>query len=176
MKRLPRAHPPGSRFNYNTGETNLAGSILARAVGQPLHLYASEALWKPAGMEADALWQVDEQGQPIAGCCISMRLRDYARLGQLMLNGGDGLLAPGFAEAATTIHKPFQQPGRGYGYFWWIEQSGYRASGIFGQQIWIDPKRRLVIVALSAWPRALDEKLSAERTAFFDRIAAASDR
>lgn len=176
MKRLSRAYPPGSRFTYNTGETNLAGTILARAVGKPIHLYASEALWTRYGMEADAAWQVDEKGQPIAGCCISMRLRDYGRLGQLMLDGGKGLLAPDWTRAATTIHKPFPQAGRGYGYFWWIEPNGYRASGIFGQQIWIDPARNLVVVNLSAWPRALDPKLSADRTAFVERIAAAAAR
>ena len=176
LKRLPRAAPPGSRFNYNTGETNLAGTILVRAAGKPINDYASERLWQPYGMEADAAWQVDEKGAPIAGCCISMRLRDYGRMGQLMLDGGAGLLADGWTAQSSTIQQPFQAPGRGYGYFWWIEPSGYRASGIFGQQIWIEPKRRLVVVTLSAWPRALDEKLSAERTAFFKRIAAASDR
>jgi CubicO group peptidase (beta-lactamase class C family) len=176
MKRLPRAVEPGTRFNYNTGETNLAGTILARAVGEPINVYAGRRLWEAYGMEEDAAWQVDERGSPIAGCCISMRLRDYGRLGQLMLDGGAGLLDDKWTADATRIHKPFQQAGRGYGYFWWIEPQGYRASGIFGQQIWIDPKRKLVIVALSAWPRALDEKLSADRTAFFQRIAAASER
>jgi CubicO group peptidase (beta-lactamase class C family) len=176
MKRLERAAPPGSRFHYNTGETNLAGTILARAVGKPLHLYASERLWKPYGMEADAAWQVDEKGAPIAGCCIAMRLRDYGRLGQIMLDDGAGLLAPDWVAQASAVQKPFKEPGRGYGYFWWIEPNGYRASGIFGQQIWIEPRRRLVVVVLSAWPRALDDTLSAERTAFLGRLAAASDR
>ena len=174
MKRLTRAHPPGTRFNYNTGETNLAGSILARAVGRPINLYASERLWKRYGMEADAAWQVDETGAPIAGCCISMRLKDYGRLGQLMLEDGAGLLAPGWVAASTRIHKPFPQAGRGYGYFWWIQPDHVRALGIFGQQIWIDPARRLVVVNLSAWPRASDEKLGAERSAFVQRIAEAA--
>jgi CubicO group peptidase (beta-lactamase class C family) len=176
MKRLERAALPGSRFNYNTGETNLAGTILARAVGKPINVYASERLWQPYGMEADAAWQVDEKGAPIAGCCISMRLRDYGRLGQLMLDDGAGLLGETWVTQASAIQQPFKTPDRGYGYFWWIEPNGYRASGIFGQQIWIEPKRRLVVVTLSAWPRALDEKLSAERTAFFERVARASDR
>ncbi len=176
MKTLARAAPPGTKFNYNTGETNLAGVILARAVKMPISRYASLRLWGPYGMEADAAWQVDEQGKEIAGCCMMVRLRDYARLGQLMLEDGAGLLAPGWVADATRIHQPFAQAGRGYGYFWWIEPTGYRASGIFGQSIWIDPKRKLVIATVSAWPRALDPKLSAQRTAFFERIAAAVER
>jgi CubicO group peptidase (beta-lactamase class C family) len=92
----------------------------------------------------------------------------------LMVENGRGLLAPGWVSDATRIHQPFQQPGRGYGYFWWIEPTGYRASGIFGQSIWIDPKRKLVIAAVSAWPSALDDRLGQQRTSFFQRIAAAA--
>jgi CubicO group peptidase (beta-lactamase class C family) len=174
MKTLGRAAAPGAKFNYNTGETNLAGTILSRAVGMPIARYASLKVWRPYGMEADAAWQVDEHGREIAGCCVAMRLRDYARLGQLMVDDGGGLLAPGWVRDATAIHQPFPQAGRGYGYFWWIEPTGYRASGIFGQQIWVDPRRRIVIAAVGAWPRATDERLSAERTAFFNRLADAA--
>ena len=174
MRTLARAAPPGSKFNYNTGETNLAGVILARAVSMPISRYASTRLWRRYGMEADAFWNIDESGAEIAGCCIAARLRDYARLGQFMLEGGRGLLPPGWIEQATSIRQPFPQPGRGYGYFWWIEPTAYRASGIFGQQIWIDPRRRLVIVTLSAWPKATDPALSAARAGFMGRLAAAA--
>lgn len=176
MKTLSRAAAPGAKFNYNTGETNLAGVILGRAVKMPISRYASLKLWQPYGMEADAAWQVDEHGHEIAGCCMSVRLRDYARIGQLMLEDGAGLLAPGWVRDATSIHQPFSQAGRGYGYFWWIEPNGYRASGIFGQSIWIDPTRKLVIAAVGAWPAAWDENLATQRTAFFQRIAEAADR
>lgn len=179
LRNLPRAAAPGAKFNYNTAETNLAGVILSRAVKMPLNSYASQRLWRPAGMEADAFWQLDENGHEIAGCCLSARLRDYARLGQLMLDGGRGvngraILPADWVGKATAVTHPFAAPGRGYGYFWWIEPTGYRASGIFGQNIWIDPKRRVVIAALSAWPRATDEKLGADRAAFFNRLAAAA--
>ena len=176
MKRLPREVAPGTRFHYNTGETNLAGTILARAVGQPINSYASTRLWRRYGMEADAAWQVDERGSPIAGCCIAMRLRDYGRLGQLMVDDGAGLLGATWVDRATRIQQPFRQPGRGYGYFWWIEPGQVRASGIFGQSIRIDRRNKLVIVALSAWPSALDPSLSARHDAFFGRIAASARR
>lgn len=174
MKKLPRAAPPGSKFNYNTGETNLAGVILARAVKMPISRYASRHLWRGYGMEADAYWNVDEHGQEVAGCCISARLRDFARIGQFMLENGRGLLPSDWVRDATSIHQAFPQLGRGYGYFWWIEPAAYRASGIFGQQIWIDPKRRLVVAVVSAWPKATDGELSAQRTDFFGRLADAA--
>jgi len=176
MKTLGRAAAPGSKFNYNTGETNLAGTILSRAVGMPIARYASLRVWRPYGMEADAYWQVDEHGREVAGCCVSMGLRDYARLGQLVVENGRGLVAPGWVKDATAIHQPFPQPGRGYGYFWWIEPFGFRASGIFGQQIWVDPSSRVVIAAVGAWPKATDEQLSADRAAFFKRLDEAAAR
>jgi CubicO group peptidase (beta-lactamase class C family) len=174
MRTLGRAAAPGTKFNYNTGETNLAGTILSRAVGMPISRYASLKVWRPAGMEADAYWQVDERGREIAGCCVSMRLRDYARLGQLTLENGNGLLARGWVKDATSIHQRFEQPGWGYGYFWWVQPGGYRASGIFGQQIWMDPARKVVIVTVAAWPKAVDDKMAADRQAFFRRLADAA--
>lgn len=177
MKTLGRAAAPGTKFNYNTGETNLAGTILRRAVGMPISRYASLKVWRPYGMEADAYWQVDEHGREIAGCCVSMRLRDYARIGQLTLENGRGLLTPGWVKDATSIHVPFpQQPGWGYGYFWWVQPGGYRASGIFGQQIWMDPARHVVIATVAAWPKAVDDKMAADRQAFFHRLAEATAR
>jgi CubicO group peptidase (beta-lactamase class C family) len=176
LKNLPRAAAPGSRWNYNTAETNLAGVILGRAVKMPISRYASLRVWRPYGMEADAAWQVDEHGHEIAGCCLSARLRDYARLGQLMLDNGRtpagrALLPAGWVKNATAVHHSFGPGKGGYGYFWWISPTGYRASGIFGQSIWVDPKQRVVIAAVSTYPKAVDDKLSADRMAFFQRLA-----
>lgn len=179
LKTLPRAHAPGSRWNYNTAETNLIGVIVSRAVGKPLADFASEQLWRPYGMEADAYWQVNELGQEVSGCCISATLRDYARIGQFMLDGGvaDGrpVLPGGWIADATRAHHQVSPRGDGYGYQWWTLPGGFRASGIFGQSIRVDPARRRVMVTLSAWPRATDPALSADREAFFQR-AAAGDR
>ena len=50
MRKLPREAPAGTKWNYKTGETDLAGVLLVRATGKPLAQYASEKLWKPLGM------------------------------------------------------------------------------------------------------------------------------
>jgi CubicO group peptidase (beta-lactamase class C family) len=79
--------PPGTRWNYSTGETNLVGVLLARATGQPLASYLSEKIWKPAGMEQQATWILSRTGQEISGCCIQAATRDFARFGQFFLDG-----------------------------------------------------------------------------------------
>ena len=88
MRRLPRAHAPGTRWNYNTGETNLIGVLVEKATGKSVAQYLSEKIWRPFGMEADASWILNSGGKEISGCCMQMRLRDYARFGQFVLGGG----------------------------------------------------------------------------------------
>lgn len=181
MRGLSRAAEPGTRWLYSTGETNLVGLLVRRATGRPLADYLSEKIWRPYGMEQDAAWMVDEAGQEPGGCCLVASLRDWGRVGQLVLDGGviDGrsVVPPGWFAAATTKQADVDDPGRGYGYQWWTRDDGrFDAYGIFGQTIHIDPERRLVVVILSAWPTATGPARSQAREAFLARVTAAADR
>jgi len=171
MKTLPRVHPPGSTFHYNTAEAHLAGIVVARAAGMPLADYLSEKIWKPYGMERDAAWHVDNQGRELAGCCLLMTLADYARLGQFALDdgvaGGKRVLPAGWMAESTQRQIDNGRPApAGYGYFWWIGPEAYEASGIYGQSILVYPKDRLVIAVNSAWPAPDDKALFAALGAF----------
>ncbi len=81
MRKLPRAHPPGEVWHYNTGETNLIGVLVSSATRKPLAAYLQEKVWQPAGMAAKATWLQGKTGHEIAGCCIQAATRDYARFG-----------------------------------------------------------------------------------------------
>jgi CubicO group peptidase (beta-lactamase class C family) len=179
MRKLPRAKPPGTFFNYSTGETDLVGVLVSNAVGKPLSEYASEKLWKTYGMERDAIWMVDTAGHERGGCCMSMTLRDYGRVGQFILEdgraGGRRVLPPGWVAEATSPQIKDGAPAPGYGYFWWMRpQGGFEARGIFGQAVMIVPEERLVVVVNSAWPAATGKELSAARAAFLEAIRAAA--
>lgn len=156
MRKLPRAHPPGTVFHYNTGETDLVGVLVSNAVGMSLSDYASEKIWKPYGMERDAVWMTDLAGHERGGCCISMTLRDYGRVGQFILDGGMAggkrILPEGWTAEATS--KQIDNGSGGYGYFWWMVPGGYQAAGIFGQSITTYPKDRVIVVTNAAWPQA----------------------
>jgi CubicO group peptidase (beta-lactamase class C family) len=181
MRRLPRAAPAGTRWNYSTGETNLVGVVLGRATGKPLATYLSEKIWQPAGMEQEATWILSKTGQEISGCCIQAATRDFARFGQFVLEGarvGGRSIAPdGWLAQATTKQADIGQPGRGYGYQWWTyDDSSYAARGIFGQGIFIDPKRRIVIASNANWAGgARDPAASAAREAFYRAVQQAVD-
>lgn len=174
MRRLPREAPPGTKFVYKTGETDLAGILLSNAVHRPMAQYLSEKIWAPYGMEADAFWVEDIAGHERGGCCLSITLRDYGRLGQFLLDGGVAggrpVLPPGWIADATSPHVA-DPP---YGYFWWLTPGGYEAEGIFGQTVSVFPADHLVIVQNAAWPAAWDDKLDAARTAMIGAVRAAA--
>src|SRR5690606_29118939 len=78
---LKRERPPGTRQHYVSVDTQVLGHILVRATGQDLSTYASEKLWKPLGMEFDAIWLVDGTGMEWACGGLNASLRDLARFG-----------------------------------------------------------------------------------------------
>jgi CubicO group peptidase (beta-lactamase class C family) len=174
MRRLPREAPPGARFVYKTGETDLAGILLSNAVGMPMAEYLSEKIWKPYGMERDAIWMEDLAGHERGGCCISMTLRDYGRFGQFMLDGGRAggaqVVPIAWIDDATAPHV--QKPR--YGYFWWLLPDGYEGEGIFGQTVSIFPRNHLVVVINSAWGKAWDDDIDAARMKYLAAIRAAA--
>ena len=79
--------------------------------------------------------------------------------------------------SATKRQADIGIPGRGYGYQWWTYDDGsYAAQGIFGQGIFIDPARKLVIASNSNWPRAQGPKsINEQRQAFYRRVQQAVD-
>ena len=170
---LTREAPAGEKWVYKTLETNLLGLIVEEATGRSLADYAGEKIARPAGFAGKLFWMQDLTGGNIAGCCISLRLSDYARFGQFVLEGGDGVVPQGWFARATAPSVPFENaPGFGYGYQWWTYPEAFGAQGIFGQAITIVPEKSLVVAVVSNWPTATS---SANRNAFralVTRIAA----
>ncbi len=180
MRKLPRAHKPGEVWSYNTGETNLVGVLVSSATGMPLSRYLQQKIWQPAGMEAKATWLQGKTGHEIAGCCIQAATRDFARFGLFVLANGSAhgqqiVPADWFAEA-TAKQKDIGAPGEGYGFQWWTYDDGsVAAKGIFGQGIFIDRARRLVIASNANWARADEGPQPREREAFYRRVQSAID-
>jgi CubicO group peptidase (beta-lactamase class C family) len=164
MKRLPRATDPGMRYNYNTGETQVAAEILRAAVRRPLATYLSERIWSTFGMEADATWWLDSPGgTEIGGSGFSATLRDYGRFGLFVLGGGiaagDSILPAGWLREATTPKVLRDGSPLEYGYLWWTGETpgsrrdgAFMAIGIHGQYMYLNPAANIVIVAWGARP------------------------
>jgi CubicO group peptidase (beta-lactamase class C family) len=172
MKNKPRVAAPGERFNYSTGETDLAGVVLRAAISNNLATYLQHKIWMPI-MESDAWWATHGfGGGERGGCCLFATLRDYGRLAQFVLNDGvlpDGtrVLPEGWI-AESVAPSPADD---GYGYFWWLNGDGtFRASGIYGQGIYFDPEENMAIVVTSAWTAATVANAAQHRNAVFRAI------
>ena len=160
LRDKPRNAEPGEMFNYNTAETNLAGTLLRSAIGNNLSTYLSDKIWQPFGMESDGNWNLTEEGGgEFGGCCINATLRDYGRIGLFALAEGqlaDGtqVLPSGWMTESTAPSNGYA----GYGYFWWLNgQDAYSATGIFGQGIHINREENVVIALHSARAAASEE-------------------
>lgn len=185
LSRQPRVAGPGTIWNYSTGETHVVGALIHAAVGRWCADYLSEKIWQPFGMESDASWWLEApHGLEVAGSGINATLRDYARFGQFMLNdgviGGTRVLPQGWVQEAT---QPRQVAGQqlNYGYMWWpvaarngsFADGAYSARGIFGQYIYINPARQLVVVVLSARAKPKGSEVIADND-FFNSVVEAS--
>ncbi|WP_062226627.1 serine hydrolase domain-containing protein [Aureimonas frigidaquae] len=158
----PRAAEPGTVWVYSSGETQMLGALVAAATGRDLAAYLSDTIWSPAGMEADAAWWLESPGGlEMGGIGLAARLRDYARFGQFILEDGviDGrrILPEGWVRQAGSVQEV---GGRSvaFGYMWWPLSEGsdfdadgaFAAIGAFGQYIYVNPRRRVVIVLLGS--------------------------
>src|SRR6185437_5981096 len=160
---------PGTKFEYQTINTQVLGMTLEAATGQTLNHYAEEKLWSKIGPDGDAfLFRSKNQPQTCAGSALNVRLRDYARFGLMAMYGGTlgvGQVVPdSWIKESTEPQGKVLQPqptgtndhqNFGYGYQWWLldnDDGAFAALGIYGQTIYINPKRHVVIVQTAAWP------------------------
>ncbi len=161
VRGLDADEPPGKRFEYLSGNTQVLALIVERATGKRLSLYASEKLWKPLGAGKDALWSLDKKdGMEKAFCCFYASARDFARIGQLVLNGGTWngrrVISKKYLDDATTpaswLADEKDKPVDFYGYQIWIMRHRGQTipfmRGIRGQYILILPRKNAVVVRI----------------------------
>ena len=175
---------PGTKFEYQSVNTEILGLILEQVSGKHLHEYIEENLWRKIGVESDAfLYRGQNQPDECAFGCFNATVRDYGRFGLMALYGGklngERVVSQAWIRESTRPDAPFLMPSAangnlGYAYQWWIpagDQGAFMAMGIFGQMIYVNPKRHVVIVQTSAW-KLPDEAASwAESVKLMDAVA-----
>lgn len=151
--------PHGESFEYRSIETDVLAFLMERVTGKRLADLVSEELWQKLGAEENACFTVDSAGYALADGGFNATLRDYARFGQLLLDGGRGIVPAAWIEATRSgSHAPtFNEslPDGAYKNQFWIEDSKSRAlmcRGVFGQLIHIDFDTDMVVVKLSTYP------------------------
>lgn len=157
-KELELIETPGTQFRYNSGNTQLLGWVLQRALkGETITHYLDRRIWFRLEPEFDGSWSVDksENGLEKTFCCLNATARDFAKFGRLYLNNGmwNGKeIIP--AEWVKESLRPELKDGGVdyYKYQWWIRnkngEDAFMAWGHLGQYIYVYPSKKLIIVRL----------------------------
>ncbi|MDO7835570.1 serine hydrolase [Sphingobium sp. HBC34] len=185
---IRRLHQPGSTFQYKTLDTAVLGWLIERVSGTSVAAYTTQKLWEPLGAEQDGFYIMDGQpgvGREFSGAGFNATLRDFARIGQMMLDGGRAngrqVVPADWVRTSTAPSTPAdpKAPGlpTGYGMQWWLlnDKGAYSALGLQGQYIYVDPPSRTVVVKISYFPPG-DETATAETGAFLQAVSAWTPR
>ncbi|MGV3540024.1 MAG: serine hydrolase domain-containing protein [Rufibacter sp.] len=158
---------PGQEFDYISGNTQLLGAILDKALApKTVTQYLQERIWQHLGMEYDASWSLDKKnnGMEKTFCCLNARARDFAKLGRLYLHQGNWngkQLVPAQWVKESTKVDTTNGSAWFYHHQWWLpsQKGDYMMQGILGQFVYVNPMKDLIIVRLGKdygkadWPQ-----------------------
>jgi CubicO group peptidase (beta-lactamase class C family) len=177
---LPRIHEPGSFFQYKTIDTAVLGWLIERVTQNSVAAYTARCLWEPLGAESDAFYIMDGPpgvGREFSGAGFNATLRDFARFGQMVLDGGVAndrrIVSAEWIRQSTHPSGPEDNQRGGYGLQWWTlgNTEAFAAIGLQGQYIYIDPSTRTVVVKLSYFPPGDNSALDAETLTFLRAVS-----
>ncbi len=167
--------PHGGPFDYRSVLTDVLGWVLERAAGARLPELMSRELWQPMGAEFDAEITVDARGNAMADGGVSCTLRDLARFGQVLADGGRRVIPRAWirdtltpdhdtvAAFASTADARELAAGSYYrNQFWVVDPAApiYMGSGINGQTVFVHGPAKVVIAKFSTWPVAWTARFS----------------
>lgn len=181
-----RENEPGTKFNYNTAESQVLLELIRRVSGMDAADYLHKTIWQPVGMEYDGDWVIDRagtDGAEIGGAFYNASLRDWARFGQFILQegnwAGQQILPADWVDRATVSDEDHLKPGtvhpnpnRGYAWHWWTYADGtFTASGANGQTLYIDRANGIVVARSSAWPEGYVREHDDQSYAMYKALA-----
>jgi CubicO group peptidase (beta-lactamase class C family) len=156
LSKLKIIHEPGVEFHYSSGDSQIMGLVLSRALkGVNISEYLSKRIWQPLNMEFDASWIIDDNGLERAFCCINATAIDLAKIGRLYLNGGswngNQIVSKKWIERTIIFNEneKLNTEKYFYNYNWYINPNGtFYTQGYKGQHIYIDKTNKLIVVRL----------------------------
>ena len=141
LLKLTRVSPTGEFYRYNSGDAQMLAWLLENVYDQPYADILSEKIWRPAGMQDDALVMHDRLGNTFASMGLMATPRDMLRFGEIHRRGGrsvDGKQIIPAAWVAASHNYDKENGGGPRGYMWphWggVESGNYTAQG-YGHQL-----------------------------------------
>lgn len=179
------SHEPGTNRTYSSINTDILGEVVSNATGYTLSKYMEEKIWSKLGVENDAYWTLSNNKE-LANGGLHISLRDYARFGRLYINNGvfegEQIIPESWIKDSIETNAPYLKAPHdgkpyselGYGYQWWIpegEDNEFMAIGVFGQWIYINPKKEVIIVKTGADSGFEEDDKEKKTVALFREIA-----
>jgi len=170
---------PGSQWQYVSIDTHVIGMVVRGATGRGIPELLSEKVIAPLGLEYAPYYIVDGSGTAFVLGGLNMTTRDYARFGQMYAQGGQWngkqVVPEEWVQASTSPTAPTADGQIGYGYQWWIPvgaaEGEYMARGIYGQYIYVDTTRDVVIATNAADRKFREAGVSDQNIEIFREIA-----
>lgn len=174
-----RVRTPGEAWQYVSMDTHVIGMVIRGATGRDIPALLSERVIAPLGLEAEPYYLTDGEGVAFVLGGLNLTTRDFARFGQMILDGGvvDGrrIVPETWIEESTAASAPTSPGEIGYGYQWWVPAGAgpgqFMARGIYGQYIYIDRPRGVVIAVNAADRGFRNEGVDDANIAVFRLIA-----
>jgi CubicO group peptidase (beta-lactamase class C family) len=149
---------PGARWQYVSIDTHIVGMVIRGATGRSIPDLMSEKIMVPLGLEHEPYYVTDGAGVAFVLGGLNLTTRDYARFGQMILQDGEWQgrqVVPADWIRESTVASAPTEPGRtGYGYQWWMPadatEGEFFGRGIYGQYLYIDRQKGVVIVVTAA--------------------------
>lgn len=147
------AFAPGSNFRYNSMNSYILAVIVSRVTGGSVMSFLRERLFAPLGID-NVFWESGPEGIEKGGWGLHLSAESWAKLGQLMLNGGTfggaRILSSEWVAASTTTHAVTDERlgDFNYGYQLWTgrESDEFLFNGMLGQNVWVCPRNGIVAV------------------------------
>jgi CubicO group peptidase (beta-lactamase class C family) len=183
---LPSDGRHGAQFRYRSPYTDMLGWVCERVSGKSFAELIADNIWQPMGAEADADLLIDAFGAPRTGGGLCATARDMARIGQLLIDGGRGSIPAWFISDLTSAGDEALWaageiaellPGGAYRSCWYQPRQDpdvVMAVGIYGQWIYVDIPRHVVVVKQSSGATPTDPAVDREVIALLREIAAAA--
>jgi CubicO group peptidase (beta-lactamase class C family) len=170
---------PGEVWQYVSIDTHVIGMVVRGATGREIAGLLSEKILAPLGLEQDGYYVTDGDGVAFVLGGLNFTTRDFARFGQMILQNGlynGQQVVPAQWIAESTVASAPTQPGQiGYGYQWWIpvgaQPGEFMARGVYGQYLYFDQSRGLLIVTTGADRLFKEPGVSEANIAMFRSIA-----
>lgn len=171
--------PAGSEWKYTSIDTHVLSMVIRGATDEPISKLLSEKIIAPMGLEYAPYYLTDGFGTAFVLGGLNLTTRDYARMGQMFLqNGrynGTQIVPENWVVASTVPSAPTADGAIGYGYQWWIPQGAvegeFMARGIYGQYVYINRARGVVIATNAADRKFREAGVGAQNIAIFRSIA-----